>query len=506
MVAGEIDPNLFQVDVKYTIGQPVTDPDIQQRIRERAEALWTELKAQARSQPGLASKTREGYARALDARLVSTSVVDVKVAVRQGGEGGGDVPRLMSEDLSLRRLNHRNIVRRYGRVKDPKMGPCLFLEHVEGKTLDRIWRRRVERRQGPLPLAAVAHVAYQVAHALAYAHAQGVVHGEIHPSNLWIEDDSKDGKKKGVVKLAGFGGAGAAGALALPFTAPEQVRHRTNSPATDIYQLGSTLFCLATGRLPYESANPDELKAAILSPEPHPGRAHHSRADISPRLEALIEGMREKDPARRMPLAKVVEEITQIYTSKVFSINDAPKGSIAEELLVRVQTDLALKDYYRALEALDLSKDFLDGVPGARGAEVKRKHEALLQQAEPFREWVEAVRRIQREHIGPVDHLMEQLYARYGQSRPILTDEDKGVMEDRGDGDVVIVKRSLIDRILSHTSAAIQELASIPADYVGDMHRKMVDRASSQEEACSDLAKKEIKFGEDYRTVPAGSA
>jgi hypothetical protein len=36
------------------------------------------------------------------------------------------------------------------------------------------------------------------------------------------------------------------------------------------------------------------------------------------------------------------------------------------------------------------------------------------------------------------------------------------------------------------------------------MHRKMVDRASSQEEACSDLAKKEIKFGEDYRTVPAG--
>jgi hypothetical protein len=65
-------------------------------------------------------------------------------------------------------------------------------------------------------------------------------------------------------------------------------------------------------------------------------------------------------------------------------------------------------------------------------------------------------------------------------------------------GDTVIVKRSLIDGILQHTSAAIQELAGINADLVGDMHRRMVDRASSQEEACSDLAKKMIQFGEDY--------
>ena len=65
-------------------------------------------------------------------------------------------------------------------------------------------------------------------------------------------------------------------------------------------------------------------------------------------------------------------------------------------------------------------------------------------------------------------------------------------------GDTVIVKRSMIDGILAHTSAAIQELATINADLVGDMHRRMVDRASSQEEACSDLAKKMIQFGEDY--------
>jgi serine/threonine protein kinase len=505
MIAGEIDPNVFQVDLKFTLGQPVADPGKQQEIRERAEILWTEFKALSSSPPAQAAKTRERYARILDARLTANPMVDVKVAVRQGGEGGGDVPRILAEDKALRRLNHRNIVRRYGRAKDPAMGPALFLEHVSGKTLDRIWRRRLERRQGPLPLSAVAHIAYQTAHALSYAHGQGVVHGELNPSTILIEDDSPDGKQKGVVKLVGFGAGGSSGALALAFSAPEQIRDKSCNAATDVYQLGATLFTLVTGRMPFEGESPEEVKVSLLSPEPHAGRVHHFRSDIAPRFEALIEGAREKDPAARWALPKLLEEITQLYASKVFSLQDAPKGSIVEELLVRVQTDLAMKDYFRALEALDLSRDFLDGAAGERGAEVRRKHEALLKMAEPYREAVEAVRRIQRQHIGPVDHLMEELYQRYGKGDPILTEEDKGVMEDRGDGDVVIVKRSVIDGILAHTAAAIQELAGIPADFVGDMHRKMVDRASSQEEACSDLAKKMIRFGEDYiRLEPSG--
>jgi len=93
--------------------------------------------------------------------------------------------------------------------------------------------------------------------------------------------------------------------------------------------------------------------------------------------------------------------------------------------------------------------------------------------------------------------MMEQLYARYGKGEPILTQKDKGVMKGDGD-DTVIVKRSLIDGILEHTAAAIQALGNINADHVGDMHRRLVDRASSQEEACSDLAKRMIRFGEDY--------
>ncbi|HZE99600.1 MAG TPA: serine/threonine-protein kinase [Planctomycetota bacterium] len=490
MIAGESDPNLFQLDYKFTMGKgPITDEGVIAAIRSRADVLWKEFKG------GTAAKNRERYLRVIDGRLLDNPSLAVRAPAHQGGDSR-DAERLISEDRALRKLNHRNIVRRYARVDDPSLGPCILMEHVQGKTLDRIWRRRGENKQGPLPLPAVAHIAYQLAHALSHAHQQGVVHGEMHPANILIEE-SPTAKTKGVVKLAGFGGGGAGGATALPYSAPEQVRDGVPSPATDVYQLGATLYVLATGRLMYESASPDDLRELLVSGEPHPARVHHSRPEISPRFEALIEAAREKDPAKRWPVSKVVEEITQIYASKSFSLDDAPKGSIAEELIVRVQTDYALKDFYRALEALDMAKDFLEGVPGPRGEEVRRRFDSLSAQIEPHRVAVEQVRTVQKKHIAPVDHLMEELYTRYGNGEPLLTHKDKGVMKGEGT-DTVIVKRSLIDGILQHTSAAIQALSTINAELVGDMHRKMVDRASSQEEACSDLAKRMIQFGDDY--------
>jgi len=490
MIAGESDPNFFQIDYKFTIGKgPITDEGLVAAIRKRADDLWKEFKA------GANVRNRERYLRVIDTRLLDNPSLAVRAPAHQGVESK-DSDRLLGEDRALQKLNHRNIVRRYARVDDPTLGPCILMEHVQGKTLDRIWRRRVENKQGPLPLPAVAHIAYQLAHALSHAHQQGVVHGELHPANVLIEE-SPHSKAKGVVKLAGFGGGGAGGASTLPYSAPDQIRDGTPSPASDVYQLGATLYVLATGKLPYEASSPDAMRDLLLSGDPHPAIVHHSRPEISPRFEALIEGARQKDPAKRWPLAKVVEEITQLYAAKMFSLDDAPRGSIAEELIVRVQTDFALKDFYRAIEAIDLAKDFLEGVPGGRGEEVRRRFDALKSQIEPYRSEVEKVKAVQKKHIAPVDHLMEELYTRYGNGEPILTHKDKGVMKGEGQ-ETVIVKRSLIDGILAHTSSAIQELSKINAEMVGDMHRKMVDRASSQEEACSDLAKRMIQFGDDY--------
>ena len=70
-------------------------------------------------------------------------------------------------------------------------------------------------------------------------------------------------------------------------------------------------------------------------------------------------------------------------------------------------------------------------------------------------------------------------------------------MHEKGE-DVQIVRRSLIDKIMHHTQEAIRKMTAIDPELVGEMHRKLVDRAASQEEACTDLVSREVKFGEDY--------
>src|SRR6185295_19944192 len=68
MIAGESDPNFFQIDYKFTIGKgPIEDPSVVQAIRARADSLWKEFRTQASAQPDLALKARERYLRVVDA-------------------------------------------------------------------------------------------------------------------------------------------------------------------------------------------------------------------------------------------------------------------------------------------------------------------------------------------------------------------------------------------------------------------------------------------------------
>jgi serine/threonine protein kinase len=489
MVAGESDPGFFGLPIRFTIGQKVEDAEDARSIRDKAEGLWQECRDQARTHPSRAAELREKYLRAIDTRLLENPVVRVKVYGKKGAD--------RAEDEALKRLNHRGILRRYACLVDPALGTCLFIEAFRGKTLEHIARRRVEKRLGPLPLAAIAHIGCQLAQALTHAHQHGVIHGDLQPSNVLVEDPSEEdvrkGRAKGIVKIGGFGVTARPAPEALQFLAPEQFDGAGPTPASDVCQLGTMLWVLAAGRLPYEPMNRDELRLKLSSTDPHPNRLHHFRAEIAPKLEAVIEAARDKDPKKRWPLAKVLEELTQLYASKVFTLDDAPRSSIVEELLTRAATNIALRDFFRAVETLDVARDFMNGVDG----EVMKRHEALLKQIQPHRAAVEALRKIHKQHIAPVDRLMEEIYERYGRGNPILRDEDKGVMLE-ADGNVVIEKRSLIDYILQHTSAAIHELGKLDGEMIGDMHRKMVDRASSQEEACSDLVARLVKFGEDY--------
>ncbi len=505
MAAGEADPGLIGLNIPFAFGRgkPLDEEQLR-AIRRRADELWEELRALAARDAALAEEQRRRYLRIIDNRLASNPGVVVKVLRRGEGDGAeirSFAARFAREDEALRRLNHRNILRRYACIVDPRFGPCAVHERVSGKTLEQIWRSRMERGQGPLPLAAVAHVAYQVAHALAYAHSQGVVHGDLRPANMQIEEPTEEerisGKAKGIVKISGFGAGGSDSRDALVYAAPEIVSGLGPTTATDVYQLGTTLYVLVTGRYPYELDSPERIREQLLSQDPHPNRVHHLRPDISSRFEAVIEAAREKDPIKRWPLERVVEALTQLYASKSFSLESGTRTSIAEELIERAQTNFTLKDYYRGAEAMALAKDFLKSVPIERGGEVLQRYDELSRRYEKQCKAVESVMTVYRKHIAPVDRVMEELYRRYGRGEPILRDEEKGILQ--GDGEQMVVsRRSLFDWILRHTSDAIRELSAIDPEMVGPMHRRMVDRASSQEVAASDLAAKALKFGDDF--------
>lgn len=500
MVAGEADPGLLGLPISFTMGKgPLEDESKVRAIRARADELWKEYRILRERVPDQAAPLRGRYLKGIDARLDSPPAVTVKVLRRVSGssddlqEWGLQFAR---EDAALRRLNHRSILRRYGCVTDSRLGPCLVVERSEGKSLERIWRHRMERGKGPLPLAAVAHIAYQLGRALAHAHVEGVVHGDLRPANIHIEEASQDTKSKGIVKVSGFGVEGTAGPMA--YAAPEQVRDGVSTMRTDVYQFGVTLYVLATGQMPFELEDPETVRARLLSPDPHANRVHHFRPEIAARFEAMIEGAREKDPEKRLTTDRVLQAVTELYSSKSFSLDGGPRATLAEELLGRARTNAALKDFYRAVEALDLAGDFIKGVPLDRGGDVLQRYDELARELEPARAAVEAIRSVHRKHIAPVDRVMEELYRRYGRGEALLTDDEKGVIEEVG-SETVVKKRSLLDWILQHTAEAIKELASVDPELVGPMHRKMADRASSQEVAASDLAARMVKFGEDFR-------
>jgi serine/threonine protein kinase len=180
----------------------------------------------------------------------------------------------------------------------------MALEYVEGQ---RLFAMVQEKR--PLPVEQALHIARQTCAALAHMHAHGVVHRDIKPENILVTHD-------GEVKVIDFGiataqaarrltWAGLSHALGTPdYMAPEQIRGRRGDARTDVYALGTMLYELLTGNLPYESPNSAALLRSKLSDEPRPPSYHVPGFDGS--LEAIILKALELDPRLRYASASAM--------------------------------------------------------------------------------------------------------------------------------------------------------------------------------------------------------
>ena len=203
------------------------------------------------------------------------------------------VTRFRKEALAAAGLSHPGIVAVYDSGENP--APYIVMELVQGKTLR-------ELINGPIDPKTAIQITEGVLTALAYSHANGIVHRDIKPGNIMITDH-------GDVKVMDFGIARALDDVSATMTAtwnvvgtaqylsPEQASGEVADNRSDLYSVGCVLYEMLTGRPPFTGDTPvsiafQHVSADLISPS-------KLNAKLNPQFDHFLSVVMSKDPANR---------------------------------------------------------------------------------------------------------------------------------------------------------------------------------------------------------------
>jgi len=281
---------------------------ITQTQAERVGTRITKSKGAAHQIPGYKILGRIGagaMAVVYKARQLSLNrTVAIKVLPKRFSENPEYVERFYKEGQAAGKLNHNNIVQAID-VGEAGGYHYFVMEYVEGRTVaDDLAAGKIFDEKEALDTI------IQVAHALAHAHAHGLIHRDVKPKNIMISKD-------GVVKLADMGLAReitdiklaeteAGKAYGTPYyIAPEQIRGKIDIDGrADIYGLGCTFYHMVTGRVPFTADDSaDVMRKHLREPLTPPD---HINTSLSAGVSEAIEVMMAK---RRRNRYNSVEEL-----------------------------------------------------------------------------------------------------------------------------------------------------------------------------------------------------
>jgi len=241
------------------------------------------------------------------------------------------VERFRNELKMARKISHKNACRMYDIGKDGD-SRYITMEYVSGEDL-----KKSIRRMGPLTLKKTLSISRQICQGLSEAHHLGIVHRDLKPQNIMID-------REGNTKIMDFGIALSQEARGITdsnimmgtphYLSPEQFDGKRADERSDIYSLGTIIFEMVTGQVPFDGEN--ALSIAVKHKTEKPLDPRESNPQIPEELRRLILKCMEKNPSQRYQTA------TELYSALSSLDQSLPT---AESTIVRGVGTKKIKEY-----------------------------------------------------------------------------------------------------------------------------------------------------------------